>query len=57
MFMKKIVNLYNVTCPVKKVKVRECNKYKPWITTGLKKMHAKRKNSRLTLSIETGYGR
>ncbi len=43
MFMKKIVNLYNVTCPVKKVKVRECNKYKPWITTGLKNA-CKKKN-------------
>ena len=37
-FMTKIVKLYNATCPLKKVTVRARNKYKPWITTGLKKM-------------------
>ena len=45
MFIKKIVNLYNVTCPAKKVKVvSECNKNKPWITTGLKNACKKKKN-------------
>ena len=42
-FMTKIVKLYNATCPVKKVTVREHNKDKPWITTGLKNA-CKKKN-------------
>ena len=41
--MTKIVKLYNATCPVKNVTVKEHNNDKPWITTGLKNA-CKKKN-------------
>ena len=41
--MTKIVKLYNATCPVKNVTVKEHNNDKPWITTGLKKCMQKEK--------------
>ena len=42
-FMTKIVKLYNATCPVKNVTVKEHNNDKPWITTGLTKCMQKEK--------------
>ena len=48
-------NLYNATCRVKKATVRERNKDKPWITTGLNNACKKKHQLYLTLLRTRNY--